>query len=88
MNITIYTYSYSQLLHTGIANTPQALDEVLVNDNPAYDQLVNLRKSYQENTSISMHVTTPPTCQASPLYEIIMEVDKEHGGDDNEYDYL
>ena len=34
-----------------------------------------------------MHVTTPPTRQASPLYEIIMEVDKECGGDDNEHDY-
>lgn len=55
-------------------------------DNPAY-QLVNLRKSYQLNTSISMHVTTPPTRQASQLYETIMEMDKKYGGDDNEYDY-
>ena len=67
----------TQLLYTGIANTPQALDEVPVRDNPAY-QLVKLQKSYQGNTSISIHVTTPSTCQASPLYENIMEVNNEH----------
>ena len=74
----------TQLLCTGTANTPQVLDEVPVRDNPAY-QLVNLRKSW--NTSISMHVTTSPTHQASQLYENIMEVDKKYGEDDNEYDY-
>ena len=54
-------------------------------DNPAY-QLVSLQKLHHQSASISMHVTTPSTHQASPQYENIMEVDEECG-DDNEHDY-
>ena len=73
-------------LHVGTATKLQALAEVPVRDNPAY-QLVSLQESHQESASTSMHVTTPPTHQASPQYENIMEVDEKCGGDDNEHDY-
>ena len=78
----IYILSYS----TGKTDKPQALDEVPMRDNPAY-QLVCLQKSHHESASTSMHVTTPSTHQASPLYENILEVDEECGEDDNEHDY-
>ena len=55
-------------------------------DNPAY-QLVSLQKSHHKSASTSTHVTTPPTHQASPQYENIMEVDEKCGGDDNKHDY-
>ena len=80
--MSVYILSYS----TGTATKPQALNEVPVRDNPAY-QLVSLQKSHHESASTSMHETTPPTHQASPQYENIMEVDEKCGGDDNEHDY-
>ena len=54
--------------------------------NPAYT-LVSLQRSHHESASIGMHETTPPTHQASPQYENIVEVDEKCGGDDNEHDY-
>ena len=78
----IYILSYS----TGTTDKPQALDEVPMRANPAY-QLVSLQKSHHKSASISMHVTTPPNHQAFPQYENIMEVDEECGGDNNEHDY-
>ena len=71
---------------TGTTDKPQALDEVPMRDNPAY-QLVSLQKSHHESASICMHEATPPTHQASPQYENILEVDEECGEDDSEHDY-
>ena len=78
--------TYSVTLHVGTATKLQALDEVPVRDNPAY-QLVSLQKSHHQSASTSMHVTTPPTHQASPQYENIVEVDEKCGGDDNKHNY-
>ena len=80
--LSIYILSYS----TGTATKQHALDEVPVRDNPAY-QLVSLHKSHHESPSTSVQQATPPTHQASPQYENIMEVDEKCGGDDNEHDY-
>ena len=80
---TIVEYIHTQLLYTctvGTATKLQALVEVPVKDNPAY-QLISLQESHQESARTSMHVTTPPTHQASPQYENIVEVDEECGGD-------
>ena len=80
---SIYIFRYS----TGTATKLQAqLAEVPVSNNPAY-QLVSLQESHHESASTSMHVTTPPTHQASPQYENIVEVNEKCGGDDNEHDY-
>ena len=81
---TIVEYLYTKFSTLGTATKLQALAEVPVRDNQAY-QLVRLQKSHQESPSTSMHVTTH---QASPQHENIVEVDEKCGGDDNdEHDY-
>ena len=84
--IISWVSTYSVTLHVGTATKLQALDEVPVRDNPAY-QFVSLQKSHHESASTSMHEATPPTHQASPQYENIVEVDEECGGDDNKHNY-